>query len=108
MKARIAGAPLKRNLLQKACFESRTRNPKVSNGSFSRVKLFAAASVHFRTAKVSSLLSQYKLEPLSAILAQSDKSREREGSVLAVKKGFLPYDSGGVLVRQLRGPHLST
>lgn len=94
MKARIAGAPLKRNLLQKACFESRTRNPKVSNGSFSRVKLFAAASVHSRTAKVSSLLSQYKSEPLSAILAQSDKSREREGSALVVKAFFLMIRAG--------------
>ncbi len=39
---------------------------------------------------------------------ESDKSRVREGRVLAVKKGFLPYDSGAVFVRQLRGPHLST
>lgn len=75
-------------------FESRTRNPKVSNGSFSRVKLFAAASVHSRTAKVSSLLSQYKSEPLSAILAQSDKSREREGSALVVKAFFLMIRAG--------------
>ena len=34
------------------------------------------------------------------------KSREREGSALAVRS-LLPYDSAGVLVRQLRGPHLS-
>ena len=95
MKARIAGAPLKRNLFQKACFESRTRNPKVSNGSFNRVKLFAAASVHFRTAKVLSLLSQYKPEPLSAILAQSDKSREREGSAL-VSKSHLMIRAGSL------------
>ena len=39
---------------------------------------------------------------------ESDKSRVREGRVLAVKEGFLPYDSGAVFVRQLRGPHLST
>ena len=35
------------------------------------------------------------------------KSREREGSALAVKS-LLPYEAGAVLVRQLRGPHLST
>ena len=39
---------------------------------------------------------------------QSDKSREREGRALAIKKPFPIYDSVGVLVRQLRGPHLST
>lgn len=49
------------------------------------------------------------------ILAQSDKSQEREGSALAVKKpaslindSVGIYDSVGALVRQLRGPHLST
>jgi len=46
---------------------------------------------------------------LRAFWPQSDKSREREGSDLAVKKSssFI-YDCAGVLVRQLRGPHLST
>ncbi len=43
------------------------------------------------------------------ILAQSDKSREREGSANRSKETyFLIYDSVGALVRQLRGPHLST
>jgi hypothetical protein len=44
----------------------------------------------------------------AAILAESDKSREREGRALASKNAFLPYEAGAVLVRQLRGPHLST
>src|SRR5713101_6803098 len=41
---------------------------------------------------------------------ESDKSRVREGSALAVKneESLLPYDAAAVLVRQLRGPHLST
>jgi len=38
---------------------------------------------------------------------ESDKSRVREGCALAVKSLF-PYDAAAVLVRQLRGPHLST
>ena len=39
---------------------------------------------------------------------ESDKSRECEGSVLALRS-FLPYHSvTAVFVRQLRGPHLST
>ena len=44
----------------------------------------------------------------ATILAESDKSREREGRALASKKAFFPYDAGAVLVRQLRGPDLST
>jgi hypothetical protein len=46
---------------------------------------------------------------LQAFWPERDKSREREGRALAVKKlsSFI-YDSVGVLVRQLRGPHLST
>ena len=51
---------------------------------------------------------RFSSRPCIAILAESDKSREREGSALAVREAFFPYDAGAVLVRQLRGPHLST
>ena len=45
----------------------------------------------------------------SELLAQSDKSREREGRVLAVREeDYFPKIRRAVLVRQLRGPHLST
>jgi hypothetical protein len=44
----------------------------------------------------------------AAILAESDKSREREVQRPRIKERFLPYEAGAVLVRQLRGPHLST
>ena len=46
-----------------------------------------------------------------SILAQSDKSREREGSALASRKPFsdsLLQFVDAVLVRQLFGPHVST
>jgi len=55
-----------------------------------------------------------KAASLRAILAQSAKSREREGSALALKKaiyliGFRCHAvTAAVLVRQLLGPHLST
>src|SRR5579859_1635677 len=45
--------------------------------------------------------------PSAPILAESGKSREREGSALA-GMSILPYDSWAAFVRQLRGPHLST
>src|SRR5579862_3257783 len=38
---------------------------------------------------------------------ESDKSRVREGSALALSKPFR-YDAAAVLVLPLRGPHLST
>ena len=38
---------------------------------------------------------------------ESGKSREREGSALALNE-LRPYDCADALVRQLRGPHLST
>jgi hypothetical protein len=45
--------------------------------------------------------------PFAPILAESGKSREREGSALAVR-AFVPYYCAAVFVHQLRGRHFST